>query len=486
MRQIRRIHPLLLAMSHPLFLLAQNPATVPAWDAAAAAGICLAGAAIVLVASMLVTRDSERGALAAGGLVILIFLYGPMLDAAAAIHLGDVRLGRTRYVLPAWTLISATVLFTVGKARHADRLNVVLAVASAALCATSGFRIGAHAITTRHVVPLALIPSPVARAPDAERRSVYYIILDDYGSERGLRRGYGIDNSAFTDSLRKQGFRINPDTKSNYPITLLSLSSSLNMRYIAPEASRAGGVVDPYELIRTNMVMNFFRSRGYRVVHYSSGNGPTMRSPLADVNVMCQPLGELATSLMKQTVFNILQLSFASREARVRCIFRELRRSASDTLPTFYFAHILVPHPPYLFNADCTRAPTPSPPPTIVAEWRDGRSYGAQLKCVNRLALEVVDAVRKRNPEPVIVLQGDHGPAALMAAPVLGGRAPTDDALAVRLGILNAVSLPGTPVSATSWGTTPVNTFRLIFNRYFGANLRPLRDTSFFVWYDDF
>jgi hypothetical protein len=53
-----------------------------------------------------------------------------------------------------------------------------------------------------------------------------------------------------------------------------------------------------------------------------------------------------------------------------------------------------------------------------------------------------------------------------------------------RMSILNAYFLPGarTSVPAT---ITPVNTFRIILNEYFGQNLELLKDVSLYSDYTD-
>lgn len=53
-----------------------------------------------------------------------------------------------------------------------------------------------------------------------------------------------------------------------------------------------------------------------------------------------------------------------------------------------------------------------------------------------------------------------------------------------RLSILNAYYLPGRE-NAYYKAITPVNTFRVIFNQYFGTKLSILPDRSFFSIYSD-
>jgi hypothetical protein len=55
------------------------------------------------------------------------------------------------------------------------------------------------------------------------------------------------------------------------------------------------------------------------------------------------------------------------------------------------------------------------------------------------------------------------------------------DTLETRLGILNAYYLPGVSHESLYPGISPVNSFRVVFNQYFGAGLPLLEDRSH-VW----
>ena len=63
----------------------------------------------------------------------------------------------------------------------------------------------------------------------AERPDIYYIIPDGYPSDSWLQNAMNCDNSAFTKALESRGFVVVDHAQSNYGVTLLSLSSVLNM-----------------------------------------------------------------------------------------------------------------------------------------------------------------------------------------------------------------------------------------------------------------
>jgi hypothetical protein len=52
-----------------------------------------------------------------------------------------------------------------------------------------------------------------------------------------------------------------------------------------------------------------------------------------------------------------------------------------------------------------------------------------------------------------------------------------------RMAILNAYFLPGDGERQLYSAITPVNSFRVIFNRYFGGQFDLLKDSSYFSYY---
>jgi hypothetical protein len=123
--------------------------------------------------------------------------------------------------------------------------------------------------------------------------------------------------------------------------------------------------------------------------------------------------------------------------------------------PRFVFAHILSPHRPYVFG------------PTYVDE---------VIGISNRVKTELDEILEESDNPPIIVIQGDHG-APTRPRPI---SELTDTVARQRLGILNAYHLPGGGNDLLYPSITPVNTFRLILDYYFGATYDLLEDRSYY------
>ena len=154
--------------------------------------------------------------------------------------------------------------------------------------------------------------------------------------------------------------------------------------------------------------------------------------------------------------------------------FDNLRSAPAIPGPKFVFAHIVLPHSPYLFGADGERLEQDTPFTLMESGGEDASGdgrlerYRDQAIFTSRITLETIEAiVQDFAVPPLIIVQADHG-----AHPRWGG-APQ------RLSILNAYLLPGSCKSALYPDITPVNSFRVVFNCAFGASLPLLEDRSY-------
>jgi hypothetical protein len=175
---------------------------------------------------------------------------------------------------------------------------------------------------------------------------------------------------------------------------------------------------------------------------------------------------------------NIEQLDIAdlSYDTHRRIILYALDRLpdvASIKGPKFVFAHLVAPHPPYVFDRDGNPI-NPNYPFTLSVEERTG--YIEQLQFVNRKVLETIDGILANSESPpIIIIQGDHGPGTMTNHNSL-----EHSCLYERFSILNAYYLPGVERSSVPMDLAPVNSFRFLFNTYFNGDLEYLPNRQYF------
>lgn len=330
----------------------------------------------------------------------------------------------------------------------------------------------------------------------AKQPDIYYFIFDRYAGEETLKNIYSYDNSNFYKFLVDQGFYVAAKSRTNYPKTLQSLDSSLNLDYLKSVSDQDLKGNGPSEipgqnLIENNLVAKYLKERGYKYYNLGSWWPTTRYNPQADVNYISKDLGlnidEFNRFIIRDTIFKpILAIFSPSAAAYIEHfdthrgtllyqfgIFDEIVKQPG---PKFIFAHILIPHEPYVFDKNCNFLEEDSTNnPKIIAE-----KYKNQLTCANTKIKDLVlTLLNKSATKPVIIFQADEGPH-----PILNQRGPTWSgattlSLIEEFNILNAYFFPDHNYSNLYPAITPVNSFRIVFNKYFDTKFNLLPDISY-------
>lgn len=301
-----------------------------------------------------------------------------------------------------------------------------------------------------------------------------------------MKNEYGYDNSEFLNGLRDLGFFIADCAQSNYAQTQMSLASSLNFNYIDALSNRFVPGSDDRTgldaLIHHGLVRQSLEKAGYTTVAFATG---FLATELSDADYFLSPrhsigeLNEFESLLMETTFARLLQdgNQFGMQNAGSE-LYRERTLFALDKLdklsyikgPKFVFVHLVIPHPPYVFGP--TGGPI-EPADVGTTKTQQGASHyrDQAIYISSRMAEIVPKIIANSTTPPIIVIQGDHGPT-------VASRPRS------RMSNLNVYFLPGASKSLYST-ITPVNTFRVIFNEYFGQNLQLLDDVSLYSDYED-
>ena len=487
------IHTALLAAFPVLFLFAENAADQlvldPMWGPLT---LSVAGALVVLAVAAAITRDLVRGGLLASFVIALFFSFGHVW-----LMLADVLPSRV-VLVAAYGLVALVGIWLIWRGgRWTVPLSQFANVAALALVLVNVVRI--VDFTTGPATAEADEPASDVAVPiqgDHPRPDVYFIVFDRYANSETLDEIYDYDNGPFLRELEERGFVVAEDSWSSYFRTAPSLLSTLSMDYLDGEILREEDEDPPtmapiHRRLQGHLpVPATFKALGYEYIHIGSLWNPTQRNVDADLTMNYSSGSEFGAALATTTLLSLLQPDEAGEgedEAPSRpdlsrshtlFQFERLQQVIGRPGPTFVFAHLLLPHPPYVFRADGSM--------TTVEE-RRSRSrealYRDQLRWTNDRILELVDrALDVRGEDPVIILQADEGPYPPRFARERGsfdwlGDATPEEILQ-KYGILNAMRLPGVDADAAGVHDrmSPVNTFRIVFNEFFDADLPLLPD----------
>jgi len=92
----------------------------------------------------------------------------------------------------------------------------------------------------------------------------------------------------------------------------------------------------------------------------------------------------------------------------------------------------------------------------------------------------IIHEILRNSPNSVIIIQGDHGPGADFLQEDL-----INSDIDQKFSILNSYYFADKEYSMISEDITPVNTFRVILNKYFGTGLPMLENRSYWSDYQD-
>jgi hypothetical protein len=484
------LHPFLAAAFPVLFLYAKNVRyAVTFRNVLGPLVVTLLGTGVVFAVTwLLLGQNALAGAIVTTVAVILFFSIGPIHEEAGEWAIGGVRVVRfsTLYALSA-VILAASVFVATKPKGNLPSVTTALNVVAGGLVLLNVATIAYNEVNLRSTrSPAPVTSQALHRPPSGITPDIYYIVVEDYGGERTLRDGFGYDNAPFLNALEQRGFVVAHDSTANYPRTSLSLASSLNMQYldaIARETNGAGPERRLVPLISSPLVVDLLKSAGYSYVHLGSWYTPTATTPRADVDVRFGAFSEFSSALLQTTAIWPLgahigpfvdYFDVRRREYdRVRFQFRELEKLPSLKGPKFVFAHIISPHDPYVFDRQGRYVPE-----SEQVGKKDKRQYVDQLSYLNTLMLRMVDGLLQGPPDrrPVIILQSDEGPFA--GSPTRWKRYSAR-LLQQKFEILNAYFLPGQGGPSPYPSITPVNTFRLVLNRYFDAGLPLLPDRNY-------
>jgi len=506
MRQ-KPIYPILFALYPILALYAHNVEQIRLPVTYRAFAIVLGGTLILLLSLRAILKDWHRAALTTVIALVLFFSYGQVYLLVKHFTIGDVLLGRHRFLAPLYAIVGLIVLrMGIRKIRNPEKLaiplnTIAIVVLLFPLITVIQFGYNLYRVqrqseqTERHDCSgLSAQQDPL---PD-----IYYIILDAYAGHDTLWETYGYNNTEFIESLTDLGFYVADQSQTNYNHTELSLSSSLNMEYL-PTLDPIFGEGGPedlsplWPLLVHSKVRSNIECLGYDVGTFDSGYYWTgWRDSEFFVEPQTYSIGGVKRkrginafeSLFIETTGGVVVVSaakFLPDEVKEELDnpYQEHRDRILSTLnalkdyvpfieePTFSFVHLLIPHPPYVFG------PNGEPIEQYEAfslgnlEGESGSvpeliGYPNQVAFINQSILDIVEKIlsSSRTP-PIIIIQGDHGI----------GRPGRD-----KVSILNAYYFPGDTKEMLYPTITPVNTFRVVFDGYFGGNYGLLEDTSYY------
>ncbi len=488
-RQPWVFHPFLWAIFPVLSVQASNYGWVQTYESILPIVIMLGTAMFLWLALWPILPDRLLRGLTISLFWIPFYGYGFILNTvrshfAFSSMVGSLKLG----LLCALTIaLGLTVLWRLRRVQWALAAPITTALNVGSAAVVGALLAGlAHGMflqqQTSHPATTTKVAASPPRKDTASLPDIYFLVFDSFPRADYLRDYFGYDDTPFLDALRKQGFYVADQSHSNYQKTLLSLSATLNMQYLdlsmAPEGLDAD-LPGLFTLIRENTLMPLMKQQGYEIVALIDWGVTATETAQADR--LIRPRASILTHYQKTLADMTPWRSVVNRmengrwHFRVPFILEQLSSLERSTKPMYVLAHCLAPHIPHNYTANGRILDEPLP---YKEGWRTVSEY------LGKRIPEVTAAILARNPNSIIIIQGDHGPRTTLQTvhdiPERPWTGTWEDWIRDRTAILNAVYFPDRAYEGVLYPEiTPVNTCRAILRKFLGLDYPALKDETY-------
>lgn len=274
---------------------------------------------------------------------------------------------------------------------------------------------------------LPMMHATGVEAPTVDGRDVIVVLLDGYPRSDTLASRFSLDNAPFLDALEERGFDISRRSRSNYPLTALTLASMFEMRHIEdmPSLASETGYAEGYRAVSRVLsgplrAIETFRRHGYEAVGIPAVVNE-FRLGAVDTDLDSGDMVQLETVILGKTLLAPVVNWFAPELIHQQQRDRSLKAIAAveaavlDPRQQLVFAHLMLPHSPFVFGREGEPIPQPECVPTCsIFEGPSDKDawvgqYGDQVLFTNDLLLGMVDSLLAGGQEPVVILMSDHG-----------------------------------------------------------------------------
>ncbi len=321
----------------------------------------------------------------------------------------------------------------------------------------------------------------------AHRPDIYLVVVDGYPGFIAEEMDTGDPRERFISELKARGFQVPRSVWSPYWSTGLAVPSILDMSYpqVREDDGRRANIRQRYQVLSgENQLVRVLSDNGYETTMIESGWSGSRCGPSYGRCIGGHFLDEgvfrvLADTVAAPHLTRTYGYAFTTGSLHT---MRELRRFASegrgDSPPRFVFAHLLVPHPPFFLQSDCSTRITDERSGTtfyrsgIAPEFREA-AFIEQRDCVDLFVRELTSAV---SDQDLLVFVSDHGTDRRSQLSGSGSEW-SHEAVVERMNAFLAVRYPGEcPLPE---GHVTVNLFRVLLSCLSGIEIPTIPDRIF-------
>jgi hypothetical protein len=450
--------------------------------------------------SYFLLRDKSKTIVLALTLFFLYFGFGYYHDFLKD-HFPNNLISSYKFLLPIILLLVALVRICLNRSSgkhkvlisYTKYLIVLLIVLDVVLLSTSVF--------TKRYKENSLVSNTAAlkiTPCDKPRPDIYFIVLDEYPSSPSLKQDLRFDNHQLDSLLKASGFYISENSNSNYNVTPFSLASTFHLDYLKAgmhkELISSKLFMQAVHTFSDNKVVDYLQSLNYEVKNYGCFNleakhtavksyfEDRYQSQIDNQTMYSRFMRDVSWQFKMKNIFTgKFRLPDSYKKSKELHLYRNsfnweqlLSEFAEDKGKgnKFVYAHLMLPHEPFYLNGDGSFT-SDSAVITNSQNFRD--AFINQVIYTNKLIEQLVESIKKsgNSKEKVIILEGDHGYRFYEKKDRLK-----------EFRNLNAYYFSDRDYRLLYDNISPVNSFRIVLNKYFCADLPLLKDTSIYLIHD--
>ena len=336
----------------------------------------------------------------------------------------------------------------------------------------------------------ALLRNALPDSLSVERKQlpdIFFIVFDEYASSVSLKKYLGFDNSKIDSILRANRFYISTYSKSNYNSTPFSLASTFTLDYLpkpldyTSETSKLR--LQAFYTLKWSKLFSLLKGQDYRIVNLGLTDikDKPVKTFEFSVNDKKLPLyletlwgrvyRDLGWHFLKWFPTQAAELEkknqeFIERnEFNLQSTLQELKVQG-DT-PKIIITHVMLPHGPFLLDSSGKRR-------NLIADYKTigyNRLYLDQVMYTNKWITDLAASSNQDFPRPrVVVMEGDHGFRDIHLSKTSSREKECMN--------LNTYFFSDGDYRLLYDSISPVNSFRVVMNKYFGMQLPLLKDSS--------
>ena len=512
-KNLKIFHPFLIAFFPIIAIYSVNIGLIQLEQFILPTLLIVVSAFLFFLCLKYILKNGKKAALIVSLAFIIFFSFGHVYNMLNQVSIGDTNFGSNRILLPIFTILFGIGSFLIIKTKRTlDNATSIVNTISVVFIAVIVVMVGIETFGCDECLIERntswyfdfFSDEKIDFSPYFEAHSfsisesdslpnVYFIILDGYPTNDVLKKHVNFDNSEFTNLLKQRGFNVAENSHANYSFSGPSISATMNMNYINFLADEFGENSRDYNpilgkdfgLYADNQVIKNFKLMGYKVIKIGSAATYLHKLPLADLSP-CYKIIHLMDNRLLDAVGSTSMIGYfierwAEEQQRqiILCDFEELPKISSYfEEPVFVWSHIMLPHFPLIFGPNGEPITpgksllTMNHPEFTDSSWDVKTQFKHQIQFANKKSIEFIDKILENEKQAIIIIQSDHG-----SGFGINLQDPVDDDVFQKLSNLNAIYFPDEKHrEMLTDDRTNVNTFRIVFNSYFGSDYEMLED----------